>query len=125
MGSFGIFKMITGWALQRPATRLYPFVKREPYAATRGSIAIDIQKCTFCTLCQKKCPTEAILVKRQEKIWEIERLRCISCAACVDACPKKCLTMATSYSPSVTARSVDSFTQKQPISPAEAAMVTD
>jgi formate hydrogenlyase subunit 6/NADH:ubiquinone oxidoreductase subunit I len=109
MGSFGIFKMVTGWAFQKPATRLYPFVKREPFAITRGSIAIDIQKCTFCTLCQKKCPTDALLVKRQEKIWEIDRLRCISCNACVDACPKNCLTMLTSYSPSVTSKTVDSF----------------
>jgi formate hydrogenlyase subunit 6/NADH:ubiquinone oxidoreductase subunit I len=120
MGSFGIFKMVTGWALSKPATRLYPFVKREPYAGTRGSIEIDIQKCTFCTLCQKKCPTDAILVKRQEKIWEIDRLRCISCSACVDACPKNCLRMLTNYSPSVTSRTVDSFAQEQLKSAAEA-----
>jgi Formate hydrogenlyase subunit 6/NADH:ubiquinone oxidoreductase 23 kD subunit (chain I) len=120
MGSFGIFKMVTGWALQKPATRLYPFVKREPYANTRGSIEIDIQKCTFCTLCQKKCPTEAIVVKKPEKTWEIDRLRCISCGACVDTCPRKCLLMLQAYSPSVTAKGLDSFVQKQAESPVAA-----
>ena len=58
-------------------------------------------------------------VKRQEKIWEIDRLRCITCGACVDACPKKCLSMITVYSPSVTKRTVDSFVQEPPKNPAE------
>ena len=113
MASFSIFKIVTGWAFARPATRLYPFVKREPYAGTRGSIEIDIQKCSMCTLCQKKCPTEAITVKRQEKIWEIDRLRCIACSACVDVCAKKCLKMVPQYSPSVTAHGIESFVQEQ------------
>ena len=121
MASFNIFKIVTGWAVKKPATRLYPFEKRASFLHTRGSIEIDIAKCSMCTLCQKKCPTDAIVVKRQEKIWEIDRLRCISCSACVDACPKKCLTMITVYSPSVTTRSVDSFVQEQPNAPAEPA----
>jgi ech hydrogenase subunit F len=119
MASFSIFKIVTAWAFSKPATRLYPVAKRESFLNTRGSIEIDIQKCSMCTLCQKKCPTEAIVVKRQEKIWEIDRLRCISCNACVDVCPKKCLSMLTLYSPSVTKRSVDSFVQEQPKTPVE------
>jgi ech hydrogenase subunit F len=109
--------MITGWAFSRPATRLYPFKKRESFLNSRGSIVIDIEKCSMCTLCQKKCPTEAIVVKRQEKIWEIDRLRCISCSACVDGCPKKCLSMITVYSPSVSKRSIDSFVQTESKNP--------
>ncbi|HAJ80137.1 MAG TPA: hypothetical protein DCO75_10235 [Fibrobacteres bacterium] len=120
MASFSILKIVTGWALARPATRLYPFVKREPFKGTRGSIEIDIQKCSMCTLCQKKCPTEAITVKRTEKIWEIDRLRCIACNACVDSCPKKCLKMFPQYAPSVTARGIDSFVQ-EPIKAEETA----
>jgi formate hydrogenlyase subunit 6/NADH:ubiquinone oxidoreductase subunit I len=120
MATLGIIKIVMGWAFSKPATRLYPFVKREPFANSRGSIAIEIEKCSMCTLCQKKCPTDAIIVKRQEKIWEIDRLRCISCAACVDACPKKCLTMITAYSPSVSQRGIDSFVQA-PAKPSEQA----
>jgi ech hydrogenase subunit F len=123
MASFSIFKIISGWVFAKPATRLYPFEKRESFLRTRGSIEIDIQKCTMCTLCQKKCPTEAIVVKRQEKIWEIDRLRCISCNACVDACPKKCLSMITLYSPSVTKRSIDSFAQTSAPGPEKATSV--
>ena len=113
MATLDMIKVVMGWAFSKPATRLYPFVKREPFVGTRGAVAIEIQKCSMCTLCQKKCPTAAIVVKRQEKIWEIDRLRCISCGACVDACPKDCLSLVTSYSPSVTVRGIDSFVQEQ------------
>ncbi len=119
MASFSIFKIVSAWAFSKPATRLYPFVKRESFLNTRGSIEIDIPKCSMCTLCAKKCPTEAITVKRREKIWEIDRLRCISCGACVDVCPKKCLKMITIYSPSMTNRSTDSFAQEQSTAPPE------
>jgi ech hydrogenase subunit F len=119
MASLNIFKVVSSWAMKKPATRLYPFEKREPFSNTRGSIEIDVPKCSMCTLCAKKCPTEAIMVKRQEKIWEIDRLRCIQCSACVDACPKKCLTMTHTYSSAVTKHGVDTFIQEQLKTPPE------
>lgn len=111
--------VVIGSALKKPSTRRYPFEIHADIAGSRGAIAIDIQKCTMCTLCQKKCPTAAIVVKRTEKTWEIDRLRCIQCGACVDCCPKDCLTMSTHYSPSQTERTIDSFIQK-PVLAAEA-----
>jgi ech hydrogenase subunit F len=119
MAHFTIAGLVTKSAFSKPATRRYPFVKREPYANTRGSIVIDIDKCTMCTLCQKRCPTEAIEVKRTEKVWSIDRLRCIQCGACVDACPKSCLTMNNQYSPAAFTRSIDAF--RQEATPAAAA----
>jgi ech hydrogenase subunit F len=104
--------LILKWVGRKPATRLYPIEKRETYPATRGHISIDINACTFCTLCQKRCPTGAITVKRTEKIWEIDRLRCIVCSACVDACPKKCLTMENTYSPAQVSKKIESFHQE-------------
>jgi ech hydrogenase subunit F len=92
---------ITGLVLKslfkKPATRRYPFVVREPFARTRGGIEIDIAKCTLCTLCQKRCPTEAIIVDREKKFWSIYRIKCIACNACVEACPTKCLSMMPKY----------------------------
>jgi formate hydrogenlyase subunit 6/NADH:ubiquinone oxidoreductase subunit I len=42
-------------------------------------------------------------VNRAEKKWAIDRLRCINCGYCVEACPKKSLEMTTSHgSPAVT-----------------------
>ncbi|HEY9160153.1 MAG TPA: 4Fe-4S dicluster domain-containing protein [Desulfomonilia bacterium] len=86
----------------KPSTRLYPSRKRQSFSATRGHIDIDGEKCIFCGICQKKCPTGAISVARKEKTWEIERLRCIACGCCVDACPKSCLSMKGLYSLPVT-----------------------
>jgi len=103
---------------------LIPICQREPYANTRGSIEIDIQNARFAR-CARKVPDRSDRGKKTEKIWEIDRLRCISCAACVDVCPKKCLSMLTSYSPSVTSRTIDSFTQEQPKSPSEATVAAE
>jgi formate hydrogenlyase subunit 6/NADH:ubiquinone oxidoreductase subunit I len=93
----------------KPATRLYPFVKRTPYKNTRGSVGIDINSCIYCGICQKKCPTDAIVVAKADRLWQIDRMRCIACSACVDACPKKCLTMDGAYAPSATAKNADRF----------------
>ena len=86
----------------KPATRLYPFEKREPFKNTHGHIENDLVNCTYCTLCDKKCPTKAIKVVREPKSWTIEPLRCIACNICVEICPKKTLVMKQDYSPSQT-----------------------
>ena len=98
MGHMTIGKIIARSALSRFATRLYPFVKREPYKATRGHIENDVARCIMCSLCQKRCPTAAITVTKAEGNWKIEPMKCIQCSACVEVCPVKCLSMNNSYS---------------------------
>ncbi len=46
---------------------------------------IDKEKCTGCTACAKKCPTEAISGEKKEP-HEIDQAKCISCGACFDVC---------------------------------------
>ena len=84
--------------------KMYPVKPAKFFDATRGHVEIETGKCILCSLCAKKCPTDAITVERQNKIWKIDRMKCIACALCVDACPKKCLKMANSYSPVGTSR---------------------
>jgi formate hydrogenlyase subunit 6/NADH:ubiquinone oxidoreductase subunit I len=115
MATMKMVKIVLGSVFKKPATRLYPFVKREPYAVTRGHIDIKIDQCTFCSLCQRKCPTAAITVNRNEKKWNIDRFRCIQCGACADACPKKCLSMGNAYTSPALVKSTETFEQKQPI----------
>ncbi len=95
---FSFYKTIIKSIFKKPATRGYPFVTREPFNATRGKIGIHIDQCIFCGICAKRCPSQAIEVKKENKSWEIDVHRCITCKLCVDVCPKKCLTQANIYS---------------------------
>ena len=81
----------------RPATRMYPAVQHLFFTRTRGHIEISIKDCIFCGICQRRCPAAAIKVVRAEKSWSINRFKCVQCNACVEVCPKKCLTMRNEY----------------------------
>ena len=119
MSHLNMSKIVLRSVFKKPATVLYPFEKKETVPLTRGHIQINIEACSMCTLCQKKCPTGAITVLRNEKIWQIDRLKCITCNACVESCPKKCLSMEPMYSPSVTVKSVETYhpSQEAPAAP--------
>jgi formate hydrogenlyase subunit 6/NADH:ubiquinone oxidoreductase subunit I len=98
MGPVEMLKVVLKSAASKPSTRKYPYEKREAFKGSRGRFVIDIDKCNFCTLCQKKCPAGAILVKRAERIYEFDRFRCVVCGACVDACSKNALSLDTAHS---------------------------
>ena len=97
MPLFIIAKKVLSSLFRKPATEKYPFGEKTFFSNTRGSVAIDISQCIFCGLCQKKCPTKALLVERGTKKWDIDLLRCITCGYCVESCPKKCLRMESQY----------------------------
>lgn len=78
-----------------PVTRLYPEVRREAFPGTRGHLEFDLDKCVFCSLCARRCPTQAITCVRDEGYWALDRLACVYCNACVDVCNKDALSMST------------------------------
>ena len=88
----------------RPATLMYPAKPAKKTPLSRGHVPIDPAKCITCRSCQRKCPTQAILVEVKEKTWQIDQMRCIVCDCCVEVCPTKCLTMDTQYPVALTAR---------------------
>jgi len=47
--------------------------------------SIDTEKCTGCTACARKCPTEAILGKPKTPHFIVPD-KCIGCGTCVDTC---------------------------------------
>lgn len=105
----------------KPATRNYPYVKREPYDRQKGHIAIDIDSCIFCGMCGRKCPVGAIKVTRADRSWSIDRFRCIMCGACSESCPKKCLSIASEYTAPANVKSSDTFIGKPaPVQPPKA-----
>jgi ech hydrogenase subunit F len=122
MPVFKMTKTVLSNLFSRPVTRRYPTKLKDArhVAGTRGKIAIDIEKCTFCMLCQKRCPTNAITVTRAAKEWNIDRLACCSCNACVEVCPVRCLSMEERYTPPTVTKDRDYFRQK-PKAPAGAA----
>ena len=101
-----------GNLFRKPATLMYPVKPRIYFDATRGHLSIDFEKCIFCTICEKKCPTDAIRVDRPNKIWKIEHLKCIACGSCTENCPKKCLSIGKTYRPPVTAETSIEMTEE-------------
>jgi len=49
------------------------------------SFKIDVDKCTGCTACVKKCPTGAIIGTRKAPHFIVED-KCIGCGSCQDVC---------------------------------------
>ena len=91
----------------KPATRNYPFTTRKMAKTTRGHISgIDTDACIYCGICQRKCPSNAIKVDRQNRTWELEPYRCIVCGECVTVCPKDCINMQNVHSTSSTTKGV-------------------
>ena len=46
---------------------------------------VDVDACTGCTICAKKCPTDAIIGSRKEPHFIVED-KCIACGTCFDVC---------------------------------------
>src|SRR5512137_1601380 len=102
MRSFTMTKTVIKNLLGGPATLMYPKNKRTYTPITRGKVEIDINKCIFCGMCGRRCPTYAIVVTKDSKEWQIDRLKCCTCDLCVEICPKKCLSMENQYTAPVT-----------------------
>jgi len=93
-------KTILKSVFQKYSTLAYPFKPMPKDPLVRGQISIEINRCTFCGLCSRKCPTHSINVVRTDKSWEISRCPCIVCGECVAVCPAKCLRMLPELTPS-------------------------
>lgn len=108
MAAFKIGKVLLRSLFSQPATLMYPVKPAKCTEATRGHMTIDIDKCIFCGLCQKKCPTNAITVDRNARTWSIERMKCIQCNACAAlGCKKDALHMDPHYTAPNTVKVID------------------
>ena len=121
MGFFRLGGMTLGGLFKKPATREYPYEKREPYARTRGRIAMtDMKACILCGLCSTRCPASCIEVDRPAETWTYWPYKCIACDSCVRACPKDILAMRPEHAPAAVQMETVVCT-KPPLTPEEQA----
>jgi len=107
---FEMAKTALRTVLSKPVTILYPAQAAKKTPITRGHVTFDGSRCISCGICQRKCPTQAILLNKEAKTWQIDRFRCVVCNACVEACPQKCLGMDTQYTAPASAKGIETFT---------------
>lgn len=94
MGVFKLGGLTLKSLFSKAPTRRYPYERREPYARTRGRIdMIDVHKCIFCGMCERKCPADSIIIDKAESRWTYYPYKCVACNACVEACPTDDLEM--------------------------------
>jgi formate hydrogenlyase subunit 6/NADH:ubiquinone oxidoreductase subunit I len=93
-------EVISGGLFRKPATLLYPYEKAEMPKGFRGRLVFHAERCVFCKLCMKDCPSEAIQInKLGEKLYEaiVNLGRCLYCGQCTRSCNKDALEMSKDY----------------------------
>ena len=118
MGSFKLGGM-TFWlpCSKNPRRRFIPSRPSRCSAGLKGHIHNDVTDCILCSLCQKTCPTGAIVVDKSVRRWAIDPFRCVQCSSCVRACPKSCLHMLPTYTKVSTTQFCNVFEVPDPKKP--------
>lgn len=109
MGAFKLGKMTLGSLFKKPATVRYPYEAKPAPEGLKGQIAIDMEQCILCGMCERGCTTGCLIVSKEERFWEIDRYRCVQCGYCITICPKKCLAMLPSYATVAPEKSAERF----------------
>jgi len=111
------WELIKGHALTlrtfftRPVTRQYPEEPRPAMPGFRGLHALvregstGREKCIACGLCAAICPSQCITIHTGESAdgrkvaerYEVDVLRCLFCAFCVEACPVGAVVLTEHY----------------------------
>lgn len=87
-------------AMKKPVTVRYPFVRPHIPQKFRGKMAFNAASCIGCHICERDCPSAAIVIRKvADKKFEadIDLARCIYCGQCADSCPKKSLATTTEF----------------------------
>lgn len=83
--------------LKKPFTQKYPKERPDVPSGLRGKHVYDKEKCVYCGLCARYCPSNAISVDREKKEWSVDIGKCLFCEQCAEVCPTKCLVLGTDF----------------------------
>jgi Formate hydrogenlyase subunit 6/NADH:ubiquinone oxidoreductase 23 kD subunit (chain I) len=95
--------------LSRPETRMYPTEIRKLWPGARGHIEFEAEKCIFCSLCSKRCPSGAISVDRENREWTLDPYRCIVCGTCIEGCPKGAIELVEQWRAPAFVKNVEAY----------------
>jgi formate hydrogenlyase subunit 6/NADH:ubiquinone oxidoreductase subunit I len=90
----------SSWLFRRPATIQYPDRIEKPVQemlpeSYRGTLEVDLARCTACLLCARACPIDCIEIQveknatsgvRELTRFDIDIGRCMYCGLCTEAC---------------------------------------
>ncbi len=96
-----------------PATRRYPYKKREPFEEARGKVSWDMAKCDLCHDCERMCPVGAIVVDEGKKTITYDPFLCVYCSKCAESCFHGCIIVSLNYCEPAYEKSVDVFEKKE------------
>jgi len=71
---------------RKPFTQKYPAEKPKVPFNLRGKVVHLPERCIYCGICAKYCPSSAITVDVQKKTWRIDHGRCLFCQQCEEVC---------------------------------------
>ena len=71
---------------RKPFTEKYPQEKPQVPYNFRGKVVHIPDKCIYCGLCAKYCPSNAITVDVKNKTWSIDYGKCLFCQQCEEVC---------------------------------------
>lgn len=92
--------------LRKKDTYDYPEIKRGVAERWRGRIALRLDRCIGCTMCEQACPNGSCTMTQFEHNPEankrgiypqVEVAKCIYCGFCEEVCPVECIHVTREY----------------------------